>query len=84
MHKVVQGLMVSVVASTALFAGGKGVSIAAVEPIVIPEVDVRLIQSQMYQVHLSGQNRLYNVGLNCRYTRCWYKRGNTYKRQFPT
>ena len=54
--------MVSVVASTALFAGGKGVSIAAVEPIVIPETDVVNTESDALGASI-WSDRLYNVGL---------------------
>lgn len=59
MHKIVQGLMISVAASSVLFAGGKATSVPAVEPIVIPEEDtVNTVSNGSIWT-----DRLYNVGL---------------------
>jgi len=63
MHKkVISGVMLGVLSSSMLFAGGKGVSVAAVEPIVIPEIETMNTESDATGTSI-WSNRLYNVGL---------------------
>ena len=55
-------MMLGLLSSSVLFAGGKGVVEAAVEPIVIPEVDTSNTESDALGTSI-WTDRLYNVGL---------------------